>query len=102
MGLEDLGELLVGDVVQEGALSELAVGDSESLLSVSGLQTGCETGQRQTRFSRRSAFGLTFSMARVESFKSSALNWGWSMLSPTWVAKVNHSSRIASVASPRE
>lgn len=40
MGLEDLGELLVRDVVQEGALSELAVGNGEPLLSVSGLLDG--------------------------------------------------------------
>lgn len=40
VGLEDLGELLVGDVVQEGALSELAVGNGQPLLSVSGLLDG--------------------------------------------------------------
>jgi hypothetical protein len=37
VNLEDVGELLVGNVVQESTLSELAVGDSKPLLSVSGL-----------------------------------------------------------------
>jgi hypothetical protein len=37
VNLEDVGELLVGNVVQESTLSKLAVGDSEPLLSVSGL-----------------------------------------------------------------
>lgn len=34
---EDLVQLLVGDVVEEDALAELAVGNSEALLAVSGL-----------------------------------------------------------------
>jgi hypothetical protein len=37
VGLEDRLEFLDGNIVEEDTLAELAIGDSESLLAVSGL-----------------------------------------------------------------